>query len=395
MRLSGNMNQPVCARERTLSRRSLLGAITAIGFGAAVSPALVTAQDEAALSPAGISAQSVYAYDVTAGVLLYAREPDKKLAVGSLVKVTTALVVVETIEDLSEHVVIDQTDLVDISVYSNMQLVAGDTLSVSLLLYGLLIPSGNDGARALARHVGGKIANTTDPDLARAAFVERMNAFAKEHGMNNSQYQNADGTDERDTWSTARDVTTAFDLLMQNETLANIVNQPAYQFTSLGPEKRTYSEDTTDRLLGQSGVVGGKTGTTEEAGACVALARKVTSGNLVITALLGAKHAYSTNAEPDTDERWNDASTILAAMDQEFTWVDPQSGDALPGLVEEMAVWQVETKNQPPVPLRVGDKNSLYQLVLGEPVAAGEQAGHVDLYYGDAALGAFPVYQVT
>jgi D-alanyl-D-alanine carboxypeptidase len=236
----------------------------------------------------------------------------------------------------------------------------------------------------LARHVGSKIANTTDPDTARAAFVQRMNDFAKEHGMNNTQYQNADGTDARDTYSSARDVTTAFNLLMQNETLSHIVNQPAYQFTSLGPEQRVYREDTTDRLLGQYGVNGGKTGTTDEAGACVALSRVVASGNTVIAAILGS---------PTDDERWSNAASVLDQMDATFTWTDPTAGDALPGLAEELSVWQVGTQDQPPVPLRVGDANCLYQLVLGTPVTAGEEAGHVDLYYGEAAIGDFPVYQ--
>lgn len=378
-----------------LSRRSLLGAWCAMAAGASLAPNSSRAQSAPSMAPTGISAQSVFSYDVTSGVMLYSMNPDDKLAVGSLVKITTALVVVETITNLDEQVVIDTSDTVDIEVYSNMQLVAGDTLTVSLLLYGLLIPSGNDGALALARHVGGKIANTDDPDLARAAFVERMNAFAQEHGMMNSQYQNADGTDARDTYSTAHDIVTAFTLLMENDTLANRVGEAAYQFTSVGPEQRAYGEDTTNDLLGQSGIVGGKTGTTEEAGACVVLARQVANGNLVITAILGSDAAYNANAELTTDERWNDARAVLADMDDRFSWVAPTEDGALPGLADEMSVWQVETNDQLQVPLRVGDENSLYQLVLGQPVAAGEEAGHVDLFYGDVEIGAFPVYQVV
>jgi D-alanyl-D-alanine carboxypeptidase (penicillin-binding protein 5/6) len=385
---------PSGGNARRLSRRSLLAASAGM-FAASHLPRTVAAQESSALAPSGLTAQSVYAFDTTTNVLLYSQNPDERLAIGSLVKVATALVVVDTISDLNEQVLIDQSDTVDIRVYSNMQLVAGDTLTVSLLLYGLLIPSGNDGGRALARYVGGKISGNADPDAARDAFVARMNAFAKEQGLENTQFQNADGTDAKDTFSTAHDIAILFSLLMKNEKLAEIVGLPSYQGTSSGPEKRQYAEDTTNQLLGRSGVIGGKTGTTEEAGACVALARQVEGGNVVITAILGADVEYGPDSiiVDGSDKRWEDAEKVIADMDEQLSWIAPPDETAFPGLEAEMDVWQVETKDQAAVPLRVGDQGSMYQLVLGSPVSAGEEAGKVDLYYGEIQLGSFPVYQ--
>jgi D-alanyl-D-alanine carboxypeptidase len=139
-------------------------------------------------------------------------------------------------------------------------------------------------------------------------------------------------------------------------------------------------------------VIGGKTGTTEEAGACVAFAREVEGGNIVITAILGSAAEYDANNNLTT-ERWNDVDKLLADMDRAFTWVAPPDDSTMPGLEGEMNVWQVETKDQPNIPMRAGDENSLYQLVLGAPVPPGEQAGKVDLFYGEVQLGSFPVYQ--
>jgi D-alanyl-D-alanine carboxypeptidase (penicillin-binding protein 5/6) len=385
---------PSGGNARRLSRRSLLAASAGM-FAASHLPRPVAAQESSALAPSGLTAQSVYAFDATTNVLLYSQNPNERLAIGSLVKVATALVVVDTISDLNEQVLIDQTDTVDITVYSNMQLVAGDTLTVSLLLYGLLIPSGNDGGRALARYVGSKISGNDDPDAARDAFVARMNAFAKEQDLENTQFQNADGTDAKDTFSTAHDIAILFSLLMKNEKLAEIVSLPSYQGTSSGPEKRQYAEDTTNQLLGRSGVIGGKTGTTEEAGACVALARQLENGNIVIMALLGADAEYDANSVivAGSDKRWEDADKVIADMDEKLSWIAPPDETAFPGLEAEMNVWQVETKDQAAVPLRVGGQGSMYQLVLGSPVSAGEEAGKVDLYYGEIQLGSFPVYQ--
>jgi D-alanyl-D-alanine carboxypeptidase len=377
---------------RRLSRRALLGMAVGIAAGAYLCPVSVSAQSEASLGLDGLTARSVYSFDSTSNVLLYSQNPNERIAIGSLVKIVTALVVMETVEDLNEQVLIDQSDTVDITLESNMQLVAGDTLTVSLLLYGLLIPSGNDGAKALARFGGSKISGSDDPEAARDAFVERMNAFVKEQGLNDTSFTNASGLDERDTFSTAHDVAILFSLLMRNEKLREIVAQPAYQGTSSGPEKRRYAEDTTNERLGQSGVIGGKTGTTEEAGACVAFAREVEGGNVVITAILGSAAEYDANNNLTT-ERWNDVDKLLADMDQRFTWVAPPDDSTMPGLEGEMNVWQVETKDQPNVPMRAGDENSLYQLVLGAPVPPGEQAGKVDLFYGEVQLGSFPVYQ--
>ena len=128
-----------------------------------------------AIMPPEVTAKSVFAIDMTSGVELYAKNQHEHLQVGSVVKIATALVVVNNVE-LDEQVVIIESDLVDTTEFSNMALNAGDTLTVSQLLYGLLIPSGNDGAHALARHVGAKLSGSTDP---RVKDAERHLAQAR------------------------------------------------------------------------------------------------------------------------------------------------------------------------------------------------------------------------
>ncbi len=226
------------------------------------------------------------------GIKLFAKNENERMPIGSTVKIVTALVTMKYAE-LDQQVTIVKDDLVDNATESNMNLQVGDTLTVSQLLYGLLIPSGSDGANALARHVGKIITGSDDPIAQYDAFVGAMNSYVADLGLENSRFTNPHGLDAPNSYSSARDIAVLGSLLMKDDFLAGIVKEPGYSFVSVGPEARQYQGAPTNHLLGQSGVVGIKTGSTEEAGGCVVLARQVNSGgSLVITAVLNADLAY-------------------------------------------------------------------------------------------------------
>jgi len=378
----------------TLPSRWLI-AIVAILFTVSSIPASAQgAADDWIIAPPDVSAQAIYVVDATTGIPLYSKNPNEHLPIGSVVKIMTALVTIRHVEDLNEQVVIQESDLVDTSVYSNMALQEGDTLTVSLLLYGLLIPSGNDGARALARHVGAKLSGSEDNRVATEAFVNEMNAYAAELGLDNSRFTNSHGEDSPNAYSSAEDVSILARELMKSELLRNIVSQPAYRFTSVGPEQRVYEKSTTNKRLGQNGVVGIKTGTTVDAGGNVVLAREVNDGNnTVIIVILGADHSYVTGDPNTPDARWADADTIMSAMDQQFAWTTPNSDGLLPGLNEQLAVWDVSLENPPAIPVPNVEGVTLgYQLQLA-PAAEGGSAGTLHLYYGQTHVGALPLTQ--
>lgn len=272
-------------------------------------------RDKPGREPSGdtpaLTAQSIYVLDTASGDVSYELNADDERDVGSTVKIVTALVVMDHAA-LDEEVTIEESDLVDPLVYSNMALVAGDTLTVEQLLTGLMVPSGSDGARALARHVGGII----DPaaDDPRGVFADAMNAKAEELGMSHSHFANADGNDASDAWSSARDLAIASAALLENPVLAEIVAMPGYTFTSVGPEQREYTAVTTNKLMqeGREDIVGVKTGSTEEAGGCLVLA--VAGESPVIVVLLGSDLTY----EGDwiaTDARWEDANALLSWLE--------------------------------------------------------------------------------
>ena len=106
------------------------------------------------ITPPDVSASAVYVMDVTSGIPLYSKNPDERRPIGSVVKIMTALVTLKRVENPDEATVeITEYDMVDQAVWSNMNLNVGDTLTVTQLLYGLLLPSGGDALQVVAQGV--------------------------------------------------------------------------------------------------------------------------------------------------------------------------------------------------------------------------------------------------
>ena len=351
---------------------------------------LAPAPAGAALPAPDVTATGVYAYDAGTGIELFAKDEHERVSIGSTVKIVTALVTVKY-ADLQDKVTIVESDLVD-PMYSNMQLQAGDTLTVSQLLYGLLIPSGSDGANALARYVGGIITGSDDPIAQLDGFVNEMNAFVAEKGFTDTRFSNPHGNDAPNNYSSAYDIAHLGGLLMQDEFLAGVVREPGYSFTSVGPEARNYQKSSTNELLGQSGVVGIKTGSTEEAGGCVVLARQVNDGNsMVITAVLGSDLQYNDVGAITLDTRWDDAGRLIAYTDATFMWLPLTDATTFRNLPTELAVWNVQVEGNPYVPITTADDIlTRYQLALNP-----EGGGSIDIYYDNDRVGSLPLQSAT
>jgi D-alanyl-D-alanine carboxypeptidase (penicillin-binding protein 5/6) len=262
-----------------------------------------------------VSAASVFAIDLATGEVLYAKNEHEERDIASTVKIMTALVTIEH-ADLGDEVIIEEGDLVDTLVYSNMALIAGDTLTVEQLLTGLLVASGSDGALALARHVGAAI----DPgaDEPEAVFVDAMNEKAAELGMEDSHFTNPEGDDADGAHSSAYDMVLAGSELLNQPVLADIVSEANYSFTSVGPEVHEYTGVTTNQLLteGYEGIRGIKTGSTEEAGGCIILAQAdPETKSTVVIAVLGSDLTYE-NGWIAADSRWDDTRALLDWLGQ-------------------------------------------------------------------------------
>lgn len=195
-----------------------------------------------------ISAQAVFVMEPETGTVILEQNADDRMLIASTTKVMTALVVIESWDDLSQTVTIDEawTGVEG----SSMYLTAGQTLTVEELLYGLLLSSGNDAAVALACLTAGTVED----------FAALMNERAASIGCENTHFANPHGLDAVGHYSSARDLALITREAIQNETFLEIFSTASITFDGV-----TYTNH--NRLLTEcEGVFGGKTGYTRNAG---------------------------------------------------------------------------------------------------------------------------------
>jgi len=371
--------------------------VSGLPRAAAAVPVSRSAAPFAALPPPALSAKAAFVFDASVGTELYALEPDERRAPASLTKVATALVVLEH-AGLDDIVTIEPGDQVDLS-ESHVGpdgLQPGDRLSVRDLLAGLLIPSGNDAARALARHVGGKIAGgDVSPEDARRAFIAEMNRLAAKMGLENTRFTNPSGIDDPGNhYSSARDLGLLTARAMENETFAELV---ATVEETLPSEvvPGGYQINTTNDLLLEGEAEGVKTGTTAEAGGCLITATEV-GGNRVIAVLLGSELVTDESGVASSPARFADARSILAALDEDFRWLDPRAPEALAGLADELDVWDTSLPPGPSLVVPSERSEELrYRLQLGPPAAPAQPVGKVLFFVGGDFLSERPVLQAA
>jgi D-alanyl-D-alanine carboxypeptidase (penicillin-binding protein 5/6) len=179
----------------------------------------------------------------------------------STAKVVSALAALEMVEageaSLDDEVVVsEEAAFYAQQIYSNVGLVAGDSLSVRELLYASLVASGDDAVQALAEGLGGGSAER---------FVDRMNAEAREAGLRDSNFENPTGLDEAGQRASARDLAMATRAAYEHDLFGEIVATPYATVTT--QDREIYLENTNELLFTYPEAIGVKTGTTPAAGA--------------------------------------------------------------------------------------------------------------------------------
>ena len=191
---------------------------------------------------------------------------------------------------------------------STSGLKTGEKISVRELLYGLMLPSGNDAATALAEHVGPRFKPDGDSkEAARPAarFVAEMNRVASELGMKQTHYANPHGLPDNAHLSTAADQLLLAAKVMQSEKFREYVQTRQHGTRVQGPSGYTRHVvwKNTNKLLEITGYSGLKTGTTDAAGAClVSVGRH--SGDELIVVVLGSASNESRYTDTRNLFRW-------------------------------------------------------------------------------------------
>ena len=237
------------------------------------------------------------------GTVYYARSAGEQVKIASITKVMTAILAVENCK-MDEKITVSNAAATVGN--STAGLLEGDELTVEQALRGLMIPSGNDAAIALAEHVGKKLDPKTKD--AVATFVKAMNEQAKKLGCTGTLFENPHGLDF-DEWagdmhSTAHDVALMMQEAMKDDTIREVMasKDPWIEVTGADGSDHSHSMDTHNVLLGQDGNIGGKTGTTDDAGYCFASAYN-RDGDEIYTVVLNSS---------TTDQRFADTATLAS-----------------------------------------------------------------------------------
>ena len=243
-----------------------------------------------------INSNNAILYNLNENTILYEKGKEEKTSIASLTKIMTAVVAMEKIEDLEKRVTLTWEDFKGLREMNAAQagFRVGETVTYKDLLYGLLLPSGAEAAQALARLTYGSV----------PTFVEKMNEKAQVLNLTQTHFANTTGLDEEGHYSSVEDVAKLFQYALKNEDFKTIISAKTYTTSGGNHTFESTIQKAIDAYhLELPYLIGGKTGTTGDAGLCLAT---IATYNNVNYLLVTVKAPYS-KTNPGN---YQDAKTI-------------------------------------------------------------------------------------
>lgn len=253
-----------------------------------------------------LTAKQYFVFDCTAGMFTVISEnADTLIYPASITKLITACVAMQYLNPDDVITAGDALDLVAAG-SSVAELEKGDALTVSQLIGGMILPSGNDAAQVLAAQAGRIILEdpSADAKTAVSAFVGRMNQYAQQSGLTGTHFANPDGIHKENHYTTYQDLVTMAQLSLQN---ASLMEYCATSNATIETGERTLQWHNTNLLVDPASeyycpyAVGLKTGQTPYAGSCLLSAFEFPETTLII-GVFGC---------PDIESRFADTLQLL------------------------------------------------------------------------------------
>ena len=319
----------------------------------------------AAEKPA-VSAKSAVLIEYHTGKVLYAKNADKQLPMASTTKIMTALLALE--EGNLEDMVTISRRAANVE-GSSMYLREGEKISLSDLLIGLMLSSGNDAALAIAEHMAGN----------EAAFADRMTKKAKEMGCINTQFKNASGLPNDEHYTTALELALITGKALENEKFREIVSTKSAKAGG-----RTLSNH--NKMLSlYEGAIGVKTGFTKKAGRTLVSAANRGGVELI---------AVTLNAPDD----WTDHTNIL---NYGFSQMERRQIVAKGDRASSVSVLNGAPNNAPVLfaedvflsVLKTAKTEIKYSVRndISAPIEKGEEAGRAEIFLDGVKMGETPL----
>lgn len=242
------------------------------GYASLFASDLCVVTDESQYLPSDTTSEAAGLFDITDGQVMYSKNAFERLYPASITKVMTALIAIKY-GDLTDTVTVTEDAVITEAGATLAGIHPGDQLTMEQLLYGLMLPSGNDAGAAIAVHMAGSI----------DAFAELMNREAQKLGATGTHFMNPHGLTNADHYTTAYDLYLIFNEALKQPEFRKVTGTTSYtaDYTdgSGNPVSTTWEggnwymvgqRQTPDGLT----VFSGKTGTTSAAGFCLIMASR-------------------------------------------------------------------------------------------------------------------------
>ncbi len=336
------------------------------------------------------SSSAVYLENLNTGTVVYEKNADEKMPPASLTKMMTYIVVTENIPDVENTTITIEEGAFDTldpaSSVMGLQGYIGEEFTVLELLYGLMLPSGNDAALVLANYIGDGVVDN---------FVDMMNRKAGQLGCTGTHFVNPHGLYDLEHYSTANDLAVIAKYAAEKPFFMEITGSYQYKVDNMEEKLKTtnYMIDPSKTQYYYPYVISGKTGYTDEAGKClVTTAEKDEYEYLCIA--LGAPYSYADEinyAMLDSKDLYEWAFNNLSIVDllEDGTVVDSIPvgyvwGDKYVDVITDGAVSALLPNNYDES--LVATKTDSVQSTQA-PVKMGQKFGTITVYYDGKLVG--------
>ena len=320
-----------------------------------------------------ISATAAVVVNADTGEVLFSQNGDRRLPMASTTKIMTAILLLENV-DLKEEIITTK-QMVTVE-GSSMGLLEGDRVNYETLLYGMMLPSGNDAATTVAISLGGSL----------EGFSRMMNKKAAEIGMDNTHFVTPSGLDSELHYSTALDMAKLAVYAMKNKKFKEVVNtksirveygNPPYSRSLFGHNKLL------DNYEWANGI---KTGYTSKSGRCLVSSASKNGTNVIAVTLNDSNTVTSHKAL--LEYGFTNLTKYTLELPYEYSKIPVISGE------NKYAKLKVDTKS---VGLSAKERESLsYKITLKSFIYAGQEKGSVvgsiKFYTKNGVLADLPIY---
>lgn len=251
-----------------------------------------------------VDCASYIVYNRTKQKIVIAKNENEHIFPASMTKILTAALALDYLDPDQVLTVSDAAINATTPNSSLMKLKIGEETTVSELLYGLMLPSGNDAANVLAEAVvtAAKYTDPANPDRSKMSlFNDVMNNKAKELGLKDTNFLNPSGLHDPNHYTTAAELAKLFEYSLKHDEFRTVVSAPTHVFKATNIPEHSFDSWSIVKnsncllmdpwIVGDvaklAQIVGGKTGTTIDGGTGVALLSVSQNGDELITVVCG------------------------------------------------------------------------------------------------------------